>query len=511
MIAMTGWPEEGRRSRPRPRRRLSFALSIEEEEERQPDGLALVRSPTPVRADSFSLTDFVKTRCGALDPLKDVLFPLLEALEFLDSRGVLHGHLNPDNLRVNDVEDGGRGVTLVGFENNNNSSSSSSSSSSTAAVSASASTSLENPGTVDVADEAQRTVRRTTLRGRLTNIAAYREPVANALLVAAAAEASSFEMLRVDASSDAYALALCCVDLLVGGGAIAIADRKTHRCLRDLATARSFGLREKSRVLFAICGRNPAFDPRAFRRLDSRFPPLRRGDGEGDAGATTLALRAVECAASLTYTHYPGLLLDVEHLYGRRRADALRGCLQMERSRRLWRHHHHRRVFVDAASSTTTTTTTDDDDDDEEEEEKEEARWREDKATERRSRRSLPSRIVAAVEKEEGRHRIDVRLGRCWIATAVVAEGSLLCWKSVDYLFKTEAERAGEALWRVIETVARLDARLGCTPPEHWPVKVPSQARLWRTVVALHRSVVRYDREDDEDEEDRLADGRSMT
>ena len=88
--------------------------------------------------------------------------------------------------------------------------------------------------------------------------------------------------------------------------------------------------------------------------------------------------------------------------------------------------------------------------------------------------------------------KIDVMLGRCWLATGAVKPngGKLFWWCAAEYVADVGAAHAASVLSAFVDEARRVDFSLQSSTPETWPVEDERQARSWRATLAVHRAAL---------------------
>ena len=538
------------------------------------------------------------TEWHALDPVQEFLGPVLDALQFLHSRGVLHTDVNPFNLCASSSRDGGRvvvklvdlgssvvvgdgrGTDATASKNDDDDDDDDEGDRWMPRVAADGSlylmdgwtslpTTQPGPPTATIAAATlggDADPRSTTtavvvdrcVREYLCNIPHYREPLANAALVATTREAvevpddpSPLSGVSVDGSSDAYAAAMVCTNLCRGSWP----TWGEMECLGDLDNAGPADVETKKTALFVALRRNPAFDPVEFADAVSvlamhrgDLSSMRRADNadddeqeqekqEQDAAAQTARLKefattlsAVGYAAHSERAECPDLLNDVAEIHGRQTAELLSRLLCTDRARRrpYWQLASGWSVSSSSSSSSSSSTSFSSSSPFSSRSccssccgssPSSSSSWSSSSSSScSRSRTSsahwratLSVRVKTCAKTDDrGRSKVEVFLGRCWLATGVLeppaspslAEADdpaaasssssvarLTWWKAAAYLSRVDAPHATSALCRFIEEAVRVAPSLGSTSPEKWPVESAAQSRAWRTLLALHRAM----------------------
>lgn len=421
----------------------------------------------------------------ALDPVDELLLPLLEALAFLEERNVVHGEVNPDNLCAQADRSGAVSIKLVDFGSSVVLSTQRPWTKCSGYLVDDETGLPSSQSTAPICEGEQNDSLDKNALHHLCNVPYYREPLANALLVVATREVRAKSAaalpslhplagLRVDCSSDVHALALCCFDMCV----LRWPCWENGECLRDLETAKRHDAVTKAKATLAACRRNPTFDGSSvFACLSRRFSWL-----DADQLAT---LAAVEYSATLEYPDHPGFFLDFAEVHGRKRTRLFRDCLRQDPTKR---HHFFSRPREKEETPTTIN------------EERENERKKRDKSekeekSKARSSCVFVSRVEANAKRlDEGgsRWKIDVTLGRCWVMTGVVECGKLVWFSAAGYAGQTRGGRHSQAvIAEFIKAARKVDPLLASLSPERWTVVAPRQSSHWRAILALHQTADR--------------------
>ena len=405
------------------------------------------------------------------DPILVLLYPLLDALEFLKNIGLVHGDLHTGNVCIARDKKGNLRGKLVDFGCSVVLRDDEEWACHTTKHSIGSTRLFIDPRTKLPSDQSSppsKDMDELELK-TLYSPHLHRDPL-SLIAIAASHEGCIPRGLMLGNADDVYGLGMCIVLMMTMFTEVPYEE---WHALNSFSSQYADDIHLKMKVLGEILQHNPAWDSRLFRDLYTRFRPV--SEKLEDAKRMEASARAIEVYLSGVHTLYSNFFAHLEVLYDAQTSDLVRSCVHPDRNSR---YNHTSGEQISQGF----------------------------KPTKRKAKR--PRRYTEITRgdlkvKIASQDCIHVQVGHCWIMTGIARGGRMMWWNAVRPM-TTCVERMHQskkvmrsALDIFISKVRTLDSSLKDLPCTEWPFDHAIQREEWLKLLELYwlrKPTVRLDK-----------------